>query len=514
MSDWTIELPAELEAAPATQDKDIVWSYDQQAIFKFFQHGQGHLVIIARAGTGKTTTLLRGIDFAPERKIFVTSFSKEITDELTRRLTNPNAKAQGLHSFGMGRILQSGWGVVNGEKPKLDKARSTNIIRKLMGNEANEPDLIQVIEDIAAIVSLAKGSIPFAITQDLIDLAEDRCLIPTDELVRRGWNVTRYAKLAREVMHLSLDGSDGTFDFDDMIYVPVAKKLIRPTFGLVVVDEAQDMNFSQLLLAQAACVRNGRIIVVGDDRQGIYGFRGADSKSLDRLKRELNASELSLSTTRRCAKRIVALAAKLVPDFRAADEAPEGEIHNVNADRLVGLAQGGDFILSRKNAPLLAICFALLRAGKRAKIRGRDVGAGITRLVKKLNARSMPDFFTRLDKWRERELKKAKKHDSEAAQEHIASVNDRYETLKTIANGASSPAALITRIDSLFADDAPSSSFIMCSSVHKAKGLETDRVFMLTDTFYPGGRTDIEEQNLEYVAITRAKQALYLVKGA
>jgi len=65
-------------------------------------------------------------------------------------------------------------------------------------------------------------------------------------------------------------------DFADMIFLPVALKLIRPWFDMVVVDEAQDMTSAQLEIAVGACKRGGRVVIVGDDRQAIYGFRGAD----------------------------------------------------------------------------------------------------------------------------------------------------------------------------------------------------------------------------------------------
>jgi len=95
-----------------------------------------------------------------------------------------------------------------------------------------------------------------------------------------------------------------------------------PTYDLVVVDEAQDMTASQLQLAIQSCRKGGRIAIVGDDRQAIYSFRGADSKSLDRLKGILKAKELGLTTTYRCPKRVVEIASRYVPDFRAALRPP------------------------------------------------------------------------------------------------------------------------------------------------------------------------------------------------
>jgi superfamily I DNA/RNA helicase len=55
---------------------------------------------------------------------------------------------------------------------------------------------------------------------------------------------------------------------------------------------------------------------------------------------------------------------------------------------------------------------------------------------------------------------------------------------------------------------------IVCSSVHKSKGLERKRVWGLVETLYPGGRlTVIEEQNIAYVMITRAMEEFINVSG-
>jgi len=77
-----------------------------------------------------------------------------------------------------------------------------------------------------------------------------------------------------------------------------------------------------------------------------------------------------------------------------------------------------------------------------------------------------------------------------------------------LAQGEATPEAICRRIETLFRDE-DQTSVITCSTVHKAKGLERDRVWLLEGTFNPhGGR---QEKNIYYVAVTRAKKELYQV---
>ncbi len=93
-------------------------------------------------------------------------------------------------------------------------------------------------------------------------------------------------------------------------------------------------------------------------------------------------------------------------------------------------------------------------------------------------------------------------------------INDQYECIESLMDGVSTVPELIARIDSLFGDTPPGGDnrTITLSSIHKAKGLEAERVYLLQDTLYPGGdKTRIEEANLEYVGVTRAKRTLVMV---
>lgn len=478
------------------------WSTQQEAIFGWFGSGVGNLVVRARAGTGKTTTILEGIGRAPEGKILLAAFNKRIAEELQAKVRNSAAEVKTLHAVGFSFIRRNWTGV------RIDDERAERIARQVMGAQAPDPMVKLVIQ----LASKGKGMCPFPKPGQLAEIAIAHGLDADEEWEDEGWTVERLERDAKACMDLATQ-KDGAIDFDDMVFVPVRNQWVRGWWDLVVVDEAQDMNAAQLLLALGACRDDGRIAVVGDDRQAIYGFRGADSGSLDRLKSELAATELGLTITYRCPQSVVALAARLVPDYRAAPTAPAGTVRAIQEDRIAAEAEPGDFVLSRKNAPLVGVCLRLLREGKRASVQGKDIGRGLVALVRKWKSKSIPDFLVRLAKWEEREDKRLRATGKKSADARIDLVHDQADTLRALSEGLSGPKELEARIEGLFSDAGPDARAVVCSSVHRAKGLEADRVFILEDTLIrtalPGrpapGR---EEANIEYVAITRARSEL------
>jgi superfamily I DNA/RNA helicase len=293
-----------------------------------------------------------------------------------------------------------------------------------------------------------------------------------------------------------------------MVFLPVACGMVHARYDLVVVDEAQDMTGAQLEMAIKACRPSGRLVIVGDDKQAIYGFRGADSGSLDRLKAQLGAAELGLKMTYRCPKRVVEIAQRVVPDFRAAVSAPEGAVERCEGERLAGLVSPRDFVLSRSNASLVKVCLSILRQGKRAYVKGRDIGAGIMSLVSKQAATTLKELEERLRVWHERESRKAMKLPQEAAEARLEFLDDELGVCLALIEDSDTVGALLGRLSRLFGEgDADS---VMCSTTHRAKGLEAETVYLLEGTFRD---TDDEERNIFYVAVTRAKRRLVWVSG-
>lgn len=509
-----------------------VWSEQQESIFTFFTSTEDHLVVRARAGTGKTTTIveavLRWLAVNSGKTVVVCAFNTRIAEELRRKfgtvfgvtLTGKDLErailARGvevktLHAVGFACCRMYRDNLKIEDVKKVAVARKDALAQRVCGRTA--PDTI--VRLVAKLHTLGRETKPHAMqVGDLTPTAILHDCEPDEQFARMGYGLDYVERKALEAMELAADVQSGdTIDFSDMIFLPCRNGWLSKQWNLGVVDEAQDMTEAQLEIALGC---SGRMVIVGDNCQAIYGFRGADSDSLDRLKAELGASELGLTTTYRCGRAIVALAQTWVPDFAAGAANPEGSITELNTKKLTAAAGPGDFILSRTNAPLVATAMSLLRAGKRTRVAGREIGKGLVAILRKLKARSVPELLARIETWAAREIHRQEvkltgtvNGKRAAVQSKIEMIQDQADMLSSLADGARNVDEVIDRAEALFADDGlGAAGVITCSSVHRAKGLEADRVFVLRDTLR---ETTQEERNICYVAVTRAKQSLVWV---
>ena len=154
---------------------------------------------------------------------------------------------------------------------------------------------------------------------------------------------------------------------------------------MMFVDEAQDFNEMQRCLIKECVADNGRVVVVGDPNQAIYGFRGADSNSMDIFKADLVArgreiKEFPLSVSWRCPHTVVKEANRYVQNFTCPDSADDGSVV-VNASFN---PVRGDIVLCRYNAPLINAFYQMILDGKSCYILGRDMTKGLINHVKKI----------------------------------------------------------------------------------------------------------------------------------
>jgi DNA helicase II / ATP-dependent DNA helicase PcrA len=502
------------------------WTPQNEEIFSWFAKDQeyfndydinidveGNLIVRARAGTGKTTCIIEGVKRAPEKRILIAAFSKIIQEELDKRLGKEfrHIIAKTLHAIGLSCIRNFRDHI----SIDFSSFRADSITDMVCDRRV--PDAVKKL--VTKLHTKAREIAPHACKPgDLIDLALRFDCEPEEQWALSGFDLNKIEEYALAALEAAANVKSGdTIDGSDMIFLPLRNGWLTPMFDLVVVDEAQDMTPAQLEIAMGVLVKGGRMCIVGDNRQAIFSWRGADVDALDRLKELLRAGELGLTKTFRCGKRIVNLARGIVPDFEAASSNPEGEIVSIHPSDLTQAAGPNDFILSRTNAPLVPTAMKLLRAGKRTRIAGKDIGKGLVGLVRKMRASTVDMFLVRVASWEERELNKLRGMLVEATngrrntiQSKIDDIIEQAMMLSELADGAETMSDIEDRIVALFTETEKGveEGIITCSSIHRAKGLEAKRVFILENTLR---NYNEEEMNLQYVAITRAKQTLVFV---
>lgn len=463
---------------------------EQIKIYEEIENTENHVVINAGAGTGKTTTIVSASELINCKAAFL-AFNKSIATELAERLPS-NVEAKTFHAFGFAAIRNAGL------KTKVNNRKCHYIVQELMGKDC-------YTAPITKLVSLIKGSLI-----DGKDVASIRKLIDEYNISFESYREEEQAIQAIPAILTLCKTQTYHIDFDDMIWMPLVNDYPLPHYDMVFVDEAQDFNEAQRELI-VRVVNGGRCIIVGDRNQAIYGFRGADSNSIsrfiERLTTESNrdVTQLPLSISWRCPKSVVAEANRYVSEFSCPDEAIDGAVI-VNAQFN---PQPQDMVLCRYNAPLVGAFYELISAGKSAYILGRDMTKGLIKAVQKItknNHMGVEEFkqlFLQDFTFNYANLMKNDK------QNQAFALEDKKDCIMIFVEKATTVGGIIEEIKRVF--DGNDNGEIMLSTVHKAKGLEADNVYILATERMPHPKGTHEENNICYVAITRAKKNLFYV---
>jgi superfamily I DNA/RNA helicase len=455
----------------------------QEAIFEAVKEPNQSLAVNAVAGSGKTTTTVEAVKFAGPG-IFM-AFNKSIQTELAARL--PGYETSTFNSFGF-RILRQE------RKVKMD----TNKVKNILWSVTNADGKLwgKVVSPITKLISLAKANLTNPI-EDLEQLCEKYDI----ELPKK---VENFHSILADAWQRSLNFS--TIDFDDQIFAPVYLNISQPRYANVFVDECQDFSPAQIELIMRS---SERLVAVGDRRQAIYGFRGADATAFDEMILRSSAKELPLSVCYRCSKAVVREAKLVVPEIEWHEDSPEGAVNTVKTEELLAWAEAGDFVLCRNTAPLIVSAFDFIRKNKPVSIKGKEIGQDLISTIESIAApdESSDDFEAKLSAFAQEKIEKLGKRE-----EKIEQLQDKVDALRTISENSRTVREMIGAVNRLFPDNL---SGIIHSTIHKSKGLEADRVFIIRPDLMPhpkatGWRLE-QENNLKYVAITRARKELNYV---
>ena len=577
LSEPNNETPVTVKPKEKIKDKEIDYqqllqlphplSKYQSDVLDWVLYGSGNAACNAVAGSGKSTTLvyatmalaiLKG--FKPDEirlVVFGNENSKDLRAKLTSKLgTAWDGAAKTMHSLGfsmlkneLGEFARAGDKNPRHGLGRIDSYKYHKIAKELgyanatrSGREKGSLVDNQIIDKPTTFIKL----VDFCRFQ-LIDFAKPdqlRQMIShfgdqldgVLELEGEGFQALTEALRLTLKQGQDQARSEKVIDFADQIWLPVTWRLDlcgwfdKFNFKFLFVDECQDFNPCQRELSLMMAGETGRLLYVGDPSQSIMGFAGADCNSFEQIVENGNCIELPLSVCYRCPQTHIEFVRSEFPGIpiEPFDHAPEGKMGILNEDHLWNKdvpehLQNGDLILCRKTAPLVSLCIKLISKGVAARVKGREIGKGLINelesVEKLMNANKAPfrAFPEWLDKYHQYKLDGLRSMDNyeqlaESLQDKIDALQVIYERYMHVQGCKE----LAVAIEDLFSDKA---SPITLSTAHRAKGLEADRVFIVQPDCLPmvwKNQTDWQseqEENLRYVALTRAKKALYVVQS-
>lgn len=524
-------------------EKEIQWSKQQKEFLDWCVNGKGSCCLIAVAGAGKSTTVVEGAFIMPGQTAIM-AYNRSAGIDLKAKIDERNKKesvpldwrklqAGTAHSFGfaayrkafpnvkvdgdkVSRMLDD---IIEAAKDNRDPFNKRNLTLSNVEARRIEENYSRHFSKIRALVSHAKQQAFGVLTiinddQPWLKVIERFDIL--DEEDGSGIDPLWLIDAARNLLLASNKRTDW-IDFDDQIYLPLLLKLRFWRFDNVIMDEAQDTNPARRALIRAMLKPGGRVIAVGDPCQAIYAYAGADSNSIELIKKDFSAKEMPLTVSYRCPQTVVKFAHQWVDHIEAHPTAPEGVVKECDEANFFLQAAADTFstaVLCRLTKPLVQLAFALIRRKIPCKVEGREIGEQIKKLVNRWKVKDTEALSQKLNAYLEAETTKllAKKQEQKAA-----IVEDMVETIRVIIDQCNREkkhgiSDVTQYIDNLFDDNIV--GMLTLSTIHKSKGREWQTVYWLNRVGTcpsPWARQEWQqeqEDNLCYVAATRAKSTL------
>ncbi|MCD1145758.1 ATP-dependent helicase [Kocuria sp. LUK] len=531
---------------------------------------RGPVCVLAGAGTGKTRAITHRIAYGiatgvyTPQKVLALTFTARAANEMRNRLRGLGASGVQTRTFHAAalRQLQYFWPqAVGGPLPGLVEHKA-RLITEAAQNMRLSTDRAAV-RDLAAEIEWAKVSMLTPDTYPARAAGRDMPL---------GYDVRTVQRLYQSYEELKTDRH--LIDFEDVLLLTVAvleedervAATVREQYRHFVVDEYQDVSPLQQRLLDRWLGGRDDVCVVGDASQTIYSFTGATSRHLLEFpRRHENARVIELVRDYRSTPQVVETANRLLAARRPApgstpgswatplrlvaqrpdgprpswNEYPDDEAEAAGtAARIRDLLDDGVraaeiAVLFRTNGQSQAFEAALAEAGIGFQLRGTErffnrpeVKQAVVQLRTAARAAGAAEDTPRLV----RDILSSLGY-SDRAPRSTGAVRERWESLASLVSLADRMAqdaaargeefglpALAAELERRVAQqDAPVLEGVTLASLHSAKGLEWDAVFLvgLSEGLMPIGFAETadevdEERRLLYVGITRAREHLVL----
>lgn len=504
----------------------------QEKVYEVWEKEDSNILLSACAGSGKTTTLMHIMSIHKKPSLFL-AFNKSIQEEITNKIEEKEfssfAEAKTLHSLGFSSIRRS-----FKKKIKVDNNKSFEIAKIVQKKNREIFKLYPTSKHINIILTLV----------DMYDVSRNFLTIDVEEILSNlivmdkfpfdfeNSKLKNYAyssfenedefeeedvlsilwKSFLEEANKFYNKSTLVIDFNDMIFIPLYFGLeipVKPTY--LFVDECQDLNICQHKFIDKLIVQGDieKWVAAGDKHQAIYGFSGSYSGSFDLFKTKGNVMELPLDICYRCPSSVVEVANEvfdIMTGFKK-DKGIVGTITDIND------IKDNSLIVCRNTSPLLTLYFKLISNHKACYIKGEEIHKSIAKFCKNYAGMSIPDAINDMHI----QSDKLSKVNTDLGRAKHYKYKENFENFLILKHALKPKRIgdLLTMLDNIFKEK---DGAIVLSTIHKSKGLEEDVVYILDEHLIPSkmARSQeqlIQEQNLKYVARTRAKKELYFINS-
>ena len=272
--------------------------YDQllnKAQLSAVMHTNGPALVLAGAGTGKTRTLTYRVarlveDGTDPSSILLLTFTRKASTEMLRRasvLLDGRCERVGggtFHSFAFSILRRFGLPTASDQQNVSDQRRPTTVL-----DQADAQDVMNLVRGRFDVAKLKRRFPQKSTLHDMYSKSVNTgTLLNTVIAEQYSQFIDETDKISEVIREYnSYKHSNGLFDYDDLLLYLFAMtkheevgQVLRNQFRYLMVDEYQDTNRLQHNIIMGLSGKSGNVMVVGDDAQSIYSFRGADVRNI------------------------------------------------------------------------------------------------------------------------------------------------------------------------------------------------------------------------------------------
>lgn len=540
-------------------------TYQQNILDFFLNNPQSNMLVNALAGSGKSTTACMLSEHSKTSDLYI-AFNASVVEEFKKKIKNPKTKVMTMHSLAYSIMLYNveQESKDSGEKPKgfgsqrskrtvsLDNFKPHKIldeeITKRYGRYIEFAKRGFLKDNYVNLYNLCRLTLTdMSSNKDVSRLIDDHVLFLYygDE----GYSAPDISEITSTLKILDTKSrqqfeTQGIIDFTDMLWITFNKLKYDnwevPYWALytnIYCDEVQDFSNIQLNFLKFIKRAKGRYVFIGDFHQAIYNFAGANAQAFNQIPKMFAPVEsFDLPISYRCAKSHLSRVNREygIP-ILPRDDAPMGFVKTIDKNKISEYAKAGDMVISRKNKWIAEVVLDLARNGTPIFIEDKEMVVAIKRQILSSKCTSVGT----LEKFLQKVISNYNKKLFEIVSKNVREGGHEEERLEAVAEtnskidntsflleilegylenhtSSDSVSKFSDFVDKLL-NTTPSPDCVRLCSIHKAKGLEATNVFVLNEAkinfdFRNSKEQNVQEKNLSYIATTRAKEGLYLVK--